>query len=106
MSQEYWNKTHVEKYSKTEWSKKPSIFATQSVKFFPETGILLEIGTGQGGDADYFQSLGYEVTLTFYKHATLHFYFWGFPLFPLHLVLPVSWSRPARSAHQNFYRLP
>ena len=71
MSQEYWNKTHVEKYSKTEWSKKPSIFATQSVKFFPETGILLEIGTGQGGDADYFQSLGYEVTATDYSDEAL-----------------------------------
>src|SRR3989338_4528448 len=71
MSQEYWNKTHVEKYSNTEWSKKPSIFATQSVKFFPETGILLEIGTGQGGDADYFQSLGYEVTATDYSDEAL-----------------------------------
>ena len=51
MSQEYWNKKHLEKYSKANWVSKPSIFAEQAVKFFPKVGKLLELGTGQGGDA-------------------------------------------------------
>jgi len=71
MTIEYWNKTHTEKYSKADWAYKPSIFATQAIKFFPKTGKLLEIGTGQGGDADYFQSLGYEVTATDYSDEAL-----------------------------------
>ncbi len=72
MSQEYWNKIHIEKYSKADWSKKPSIFATQAVKFFPESGKLLDIGTGQGGDADYFQSRGYEVVATDYSQDAIN----------------------------------
>ena len=71
MTIEYWNKTHKEKYSKTEWAHKPSIFATQAIKFFPNTGKLLEIGTGQGGDANFFQSLGYEITATDYSDESL-----------------------------------
>jgi len=71
MSVEYWNKTHKEKYSKADWVNKPSIFATQAIKFFPKAGKLLEIGAGQGGDADYFQSLGYKVTATDYSNEAL-----------------------------------
>lgn len=71
MTVPYWNKTHVEKYSKTDWVRKPSIFAEQCVEFFPKTGSLLEIGTGQGGDAEYFQSLGYQVTATDYSGEAL-----------------------------------
>ena len=71
MTQEYWDKAHIEKYSKAEWAYKPSIFAEQAVKFFPKTGRLLEIGTGQGGDADYFQSLGYKVIATDYSGEAL-----------------------------------
>ena len=71
MTINYWNKTHTEKYSKTDWVTKPSIFAKQCVEFFPRIGTLLEIGTGQGGDAEYFQSLGYEVTATDYSDEAL-----------------------------------
>ena len=71
MTVEYWNKTHTEKYSKADWSTKPSIFAEQAVKYFPEQGKVLEIGTGQGGDAEYFHSLGYEVVATDYSDEAL-----------------------------------
>jgi SAM-dependent methyltransferase len=71
MTVDYWNKTHTEKYSKADWAYKPSIFAEQIVQFLPKTGRLLEIGTGQGGDADYFQSLGYQVIATDYSDEAI-----------------------------------
>lgn len=71
MSKEYWNKKHSEDYSKTDWAYKPSIFATQAIKYFPSTGKILEIGTGQGGDAEYLHSLGYEVIATDYSDAAI-----------------------------------
>ena len=71
MTIEYWNNVHTEKYSKADWAHKPSIFAEQVVEFFPKTGKLLEVGTGQGGDADYFQSLGYEVIATDYSDEAI-----------------------------------
>lgn len=71
MTIDYWNKKHKEDYSKADWAHKPGIFAKQAVKYFPKKGKLLEIGTGQGGDADYFQSLGYEVVATDYSDAAL-----------------------------------
>ena len=71
MTVEYGKKTQAEKDSKADWGHKRSRFARQAIKFFPKTGKLLEIGTGQGGDADYFQSLGYEVTATDYSDEAL-----------------------------------
>jgi ubiquinone/menaquinone biosynthesis C-methylase UbiE len=71
MTKAYWDKSHLEKYSKADWAHKPSMFAEQAVTFFPKTGTLLEIGTGQGGDAEYFQSLGYEVTATDYSDEAI-----------------------------------
>ncbi len=67
MSKSYWDKVHENKYSQADWSSKPSIFATQALQYFPKSGTLLEIGTGQGGDADFFQSQGYKVTATDYS---------------------------------------
>ncbi len=67
MSKSYWDKVHENKYSQADWSSKPSIFATQAVQYFPKSGTLLEIGTGQGGDADFFQLQGSKVTATDYS---------------------------------------
>lgn len=67
MTKSYWNRVYENKYSQADWSQKPSIFATQTVQYFPETETLLEIGTGQGGDADFFQLQGYKVTATDYS---------------------------------------
>ena len=71
MTSVYWNKAHVEKYSKSDWAFKPSIFAKEAIEYFPKSGKLLEIGTGQGGDADFFQSLGYEVVATDYADVAI-----------------------------------
>ena len=59
-AQDYWQGAHL-KYSTKDWIKKPTIFATQAIKFFPETGKLLELGAGQGQDSQYFTDLGYDV---------------------------------------------
>lgn len=71
MTVEYWDKKHTNDYSKKDWAYKPSIFAIQAVDYFPKSGRLLEIGTGQGGDADFFQSLGYKVVATDYSDAAI-----------------------------------
>ncbi|MDE2040962.1 MAG: class I SAM-dependent methyltransferase [Patescibacteria group bacterium] len=71
MTREYWDKKHTNDYSRKDWADKASIFSVQVVKFFPRTGNILEIGTGQGGDANYFQSLGYTVTATDYSGQAL-----------------------------------
>lgn len=67
MSKSYWDRVHKNKYNQADWSQKPSIFAIQAVEYFPRSGTLLEIGTGQGGDADFFQLQGYKVTATDYS---------------------------------------
>ncbi|MCC7004402.1 class I SAM-dependent methyltransferase [Candidatus Nomurabacteria bacterium] len=64
MFKEYWDKKLINDYGKKDWAYKPSIFAKQAIKFFPEFGSLLDIGTGMGNDAQFFQSQGYEVTAT------------------------------------------
>ena len=71
MSTKYWDTIHTEKYSKADWATKPSIFAKEAIQYFPAQGRLLEIGTGQGGDADFFQSLGFEVTATDFSDAAI-----------------------------------
>lgn len=71
MTRSYWQKAHIDLYSKADWAKRPSIFSQECIKFFPKTGTLLEIGTGQGNDAGYFQSQGYEVTATDYSEEAL-----------------------------------
>ncbi len=71
MTSTYWNGAHTERYSKSDWAFKPSIFAKEVVNFFPKQGKILDIGTGQGGDADFFQSLGYEVVATDYADEAI-----------------------------------
>lgn len=71
MSEKYWDTTHLEKYKNSDWVKKSSIFSKFAVDFFLKTGKLLEIGTGQGGDANFFNLLGYEVTATDFSEEAL-----------------------------------
>lgn len=58
---QYWHTVHL-KYAKRDWITKPTLFAKQVVKFIPQKGKLLDLGTGQGQDAFYFANQGYEVT--------------------------------------------
>lgn len=64
MPKEYWDKKHATVYRQADWSNKPSIFSTQAIKYFPPSGKILDIGTGQGNDAEYFHKLGFEVVAT------------------------------------------
>lgn len=57
----YWDKTHQEKYLHADWITKPTIFATQAIKYFPPRGKILDLGAGQGQDSLYFAQQGYEV---------------------------------------------
>jgi SAM-dependent methyltransferase len=57
----YWQQKHI-KYLNEDFINKPTIFATQAIKYFPKTGKVLELGAGQGQDAIYFLEKGYDVT--------------------------------------------
>lgn len=59
----YWSEKH-KKYLGQSWIEKPTLFSQFAIKYFPEAGKLLDIGTGQGQDARFFSKLGYEVTAT------------------------------------------
>ena len=58
-----WSNLHTH-YSKQDWINKPSIFAEFAMKYFPETGRVLDLGAGQGQDSKYFAENGYEVMCT------------------------------------------
>lgn len=60
----YWEKVHQEKYSQADWITKPTIFATEVIKYFPQSGRILELGAGQGQDSSYFAQHGYHVLAT------------------------------------------
>src|SRR3989344_5079232 len=63
MAENYWDEIH-KNYFTSDWAGKPSAFSQFVIKFFPKKGRLLDIGTGQGGDAKFFQSMGYKVVAT------------------------------------------
>src|SRR3989338_2155736 len=70
MSEEYWNKKHFAGWS-SGVDLKPSLFVQDAVKYFPAGGRVLDIGTGKGGDANFFKSKGYEVVATDFSEAGL-----------------------------------
>lgn len=63
MNQIDWNDKQKE-YKTSDWAYKPSLFAEFAVTYFPETGLLLELGAGIGQDSTYFAEKGFEVTAT------------------------------------------
>lgn len=67
---DYWHGAH-KKYALKDWITKPTIFATQVVKYFPKDARILELGCGQGQDSKYFANLGYEVTATDFSQFAL-----------------------------------
>lgn len=71
MTEQYWDKMHTEKYSKSDWNDKPSLFLEYALQYFPPSGSVLDVGTGQGQDAIHFQRLGYAVTATDYSDVAL-----------------------------------
>ncbi len=71
MTKEYWNEKHTEYYKKSDWADKPTIFSQYVIKYFPKAGKILEIGTGQGRDANFFRSFGYKVVATDFSDIAL-----------------------------------
>lgn len=63
MAKENWDTQHL-KYAKEEWINKPSIFAQNSIEFFPPTGKVIDLGCGQGQDSRFFAEHGYGVVGT------------------------------------------
>lgn len=60
---DYWIKK-LSDYSFQQWVTQPSLFAEDTVKYFPPTGAILELGAGNGQDGKWFASLGYNLTMT------------------------------------------
>ncbi len=60
MPKENWDTQHI-KYAEAEWIDKPSIFAQNAIKFFPDTGNIVDLGCGQGQDSRFFAQHGYNV---------------------------------------------
>lgn len=68
-----WNNgKHIE-YNKQDWSKKPSIFAESIIWLFPNSGKILEIGSGLGQDSRFFRNQWYEVYSTDYSIDAIRF---------------------------------
>lgn len=60
---EYWDSKH-KKYESLDWIDKPTIFAKEALKYFPDKGTILELGAGQGQDSRFFVQHGYGVIST------------------------------------------
>lgn len=60
---EKWKIVHSN-YKTRDWINKPSIFATEVLKYLPENGKLLELGAGHGQDSRYFAENGFSVIST------------------------------------------
>lgn len=67
----YWKNQHQKHYKIADWIDKPSLFAQDAIKYFPKSGNLLDLGSGQGQDSRYFAEHGYDVTSTDLEEAAL-----------------------------------
>lgn len=70
MSNDVWSDLH-KMYKEQDWIDKPSIFAEQAIKYFPQNGKVLELGAGQAQDGRFFAAHGYEVTATDFEETAL-----------------------------------
>jgi ubiquinone/menaquinone biosynthesis C-methylase UbiE len=65
-----WSDLH-KSYTKQHWIDKPSIFAEQTIEYFPKQGKLLELGAGQGQDSRFFAEHRYAITSTDIEESAL-----------------------------------
>lgn len=63
MTNKNWVELH-ENYKNQSWIDKPSIFAEQAIRYFPDEGKILELGAGQAQDGCFFAQHGYDVLST------------------------------------------
>lgn len=68
----YWNTAH-DKYTKTDWINKPTLFAQSILKYLPKTGNFLDLGAGQGQDSRFFAENGYSITSTDFSTKALKY---------------------------------
>jgi ubiquinone/menaquinone biosynthesis C-methylase UbiE len=62
-SKSYWN-SKLQKYADADWSNKPSLFAEDVAKYFPDNSKILELAGGVGQDGRFFVSKGFGVVQT------------------------------------------
>ena len=67
---DYWNTKH-QKYAQQDWITKPTIFATQAIKYFPSQAKILELGCGQAQDSIYFAQNGHTVFATDFSQTAI-----------------------------------
>lgn len=67
---DYWNGAH-KKYTQKDWITKPTIFATQVIKYFPKGAKILELGCGQGQDTKYLVDQGFSVVASDFSQFAL-----------------------------------
>ncbi|OGF30618.1 hypothetical protein A2533_03260 [Candidatus Falkowbacteria bacterium RIFOXYD2_FULL_35_9] len=56
----YWNEQH-QKYEKTNWITKPSLFIQSVFSYFPPSACVLELAAGQGADTKFMIKNGCNV---------------------------------------------
>lgn len=66
-----WKDIHTREYTQSTWIDKPSMFAEKALPYFPETGLVLDLGAGQGQDSRFFAERGYRVVSTDLEEAAL-----------------------------------
>lgn len=66
-----WDLIHTH-YTKQDWSKIPSIFATQVILYFQKSGKILEIWAGVWQDSRYFCDSGFDVVSTDFSDKVTH----------------------------------
>lgn len=65
-----WKSLH-DNYRQKGYIHKQSIFAEIALTYFPKTGTVLELGSGQGQDSRYFAQNGYNVKCTDLEQSAL-----------------------------------
>ena len=66
-----WNNNMHKEYDKKSWVEYPSLFAEYAVWFFPQSGMILELGAWLGQDSRYFIQRWYRVLSTDYSQEAL-----------------------------------
>ena len=68
--QENWKKA-FDKYEKTDWINKPSIFAEEVLPYLEDKKTLLELGAGLGQDSLFFNEKNFSITSTDFSDYAL-----------------------------------
>ncbi len=70
MSRMIWERRYLN-YKSRAPEEKPSLFASEVVRYFPRWGRVLELGAGYGQDSRFFAERGYDVISTDFADSAL-----------------------------------